>query len=164
MHQEQIQHIKEFFKLQEHPEGGAYRENYRCKDEGEFKGMDRLRSISTGIYFLLNENEKSHFHRIKSDEMWHFYLGGPLEILEINEDGNLFRTIIGRDFLKNEKLQYVVKAGNWFAATPLKGSHYSFVGCTVAPGFDYKDFELATRDYLLKEFPQHQDTILHFTP
>lgn len=150
--EETLKEILEHFSLTSHPEGGSYLESYRSSvivDD---------RNLSTAIFFLLKRDEFSSFHRIKSDEMWHFYLGDPLEIIEIFPNGNLVTTILGSN-LQEHKLQYVVSAGNWFGSRPLKNSHFSFVGCTVAPGFDFRDFELAEREKLTQEFPQHRHVI-----
>ena len=153
--------IIDFYNLEAHPEGGAFSESYRCKEEFPFNGFSGERSISTAIYFLLQENEFSAFHRIKSDELWHFYLGAPIEIIEINEEGELFKTILGSDFKNFQKFQYNVKANNWFASRSL--GEFSFVGCTVAPGFDFRDFKLANYLELKETFPQHDLIIKELT-
>ena len=146
-----INELIKVYEMIEHPEGGYFKETYRS--EGSFED----RSHSTGIYFLLKEGQKSHFHRIKSDEMWHFYLGDPLLILEIDEEGKLIETVLGRDFQNGMKLQHVVRANRWFASTPYKGSEFSFVGCTVSPGFDFADFELAKRQEFAINYPNLGD-------
>jgi predicted cupin superfamily sugar epimerase len=102
----------------------------------------------------LKEGDISHFHRIKSDETWHFYAGEELEIYEIDEEGNLIVTK-----LNGLSPQYTVKANRWFGSKPGKDSSFSFVGCTVSPGFDFIDFEIAKKSDLLKEFPLISDTI-----
>ena len=155
--------ILNHFPLSLHPEGGAYLETYRSTLSSSLTGFKGERSASTGIFFLLKENEFSSFHRIKSDEMWHFYLGDPLEIIEINQNGEVIRTILGQDFNANQKFQYVVPAGSWFAAAPLQESRFSFVGCTVAPGFDFNDFELAEKEKLSQLFPEHSALIARLT-
>lgn len=155
--------ILKHFALSSHPEGGAYLETYRSLQNGVFEGFTDKKSASTGIFFLLKKDEFSSFHRIKSDEMWHFYLGGPLAIVEINPQGDISTTILGHNISFGEKLQYTVPAGNWFASYPLPGSLFSFVGCTVSPGFDFNDFELATRKELTKDFPQHDKVIKKLT-
>ncbi len=145
------------YPLTPHPEGGAYLESYRSTTQmGD-------RNISTAIYFLLLSHEFSSFHRIKSDEIWHFYLGGPLEIIEIAPDGTQSVTILGNEVDKGQRLQYVVKAGHWFGSRPLKNSLFSFVGCTVSPGFDFRDFELADYETLTQEYPQHTALIQSLT-
>jgi uncharacterized protein len=160
--------IIEHYGMQGHPEGGFFLETYRSKNKisksalrGNFSGD---RSESTAIYFLLKSNSRSQFHRIKSDETWHFYLGGPLTLVEIDDDGALKKTVIGQDLSKGQTVQYTVRAGNWFGAFPNDGTAYSFVGCTVAPGFDFADFELAKRSDLLKTYPQHKEIISKLTP
>lgn len=151
------------YSFESHPEGGSYLETYRSECESSFVGFTGLRSSCTGIYFLLKEGEFSSLHRIKSDEMWHFYLGGPLEIIEVTPEGRLISTILGKDFNNNQHLQYVVKKGHWFGSRPLKGSSYSFLGCTVSPGFDFQDFELAQRCSLTQAYPQHRSLIESYT-
>jgi len=155
------------YGLQEHPEGGFFKETYRSKQLLKQSALNGSHSgdryIATAIYFLLKSSSKSHFHRIRSDEIWHFYLGGPLNLVEITPDGRKIETKIGPNILQGEKLQYVVKAGHWFGAFPVESSPYSFVGCTVAPGFDFSDFELGTRDGLQSLFPTHQRIIEKLT-
>ena len=142
------------FKLQPHPEGGFFRESYRA--ETAVAGPHGSRVASTAIYFLMTADAVSRLHRIKSDECWHFYLGSPLCVVEIHpETGVLTKTILGSNVLGGEMCQYVVKAGTWFGSYPLQGGEFSFVGCTVAPGFEFADFELASREKMLAQFPQH---------
>ncbi len=154
-------------ELQPHPEGGYFRETYRSSEEtaqaslpARFRGN---RSHSTAIYFLLPQGSKSHLHRIASDEVWHFYLGGPLRIVEIQPDGSARETTLGQDLARGEKLQHVVRAGTWFGAYPAPGTEYSFVGCTVSPGFDFADFELADREEMLTLFPAAMNAIKSVT-
>ncbi len=145
--------------MQPHPEGGYFVETYRSNQTVETH--NGWRSASTGIFFLLKMGQVSHFHRIKSDEMWHFYMGEPLLILEINENGELEKTILGPDVLNGQEIQHVVKANRWFASTPLEGSTFSFVGCTVAPGFDFVDFEMM-KMCELNSFPKIEDEIKNY--
>ena len=147
-----------------HPEGGWYKENYRSKETiassclpDEFNGT---RNFSTAIYFLLENGNFSGFHRIKSDEVWHFYAGGPLEIFILHGNGKLEVLTLGSDFEAGEQFQLVVPANVWFASRPQQGVEFSLVGCTVSPGFDFNDFELAKQNDLEMEFPQHR-TIIH---
>ena len=158
-----ISELVKIYKLQPHPEGGYYSEYYR--DSGvisknalpdRFKGD---RNFSSNIWFLLPEGEKSRLHRIPSNETWHFYLGGPLTVVQISPKGDTKKIVLGQDIKKGEKLAHVVPAGYWFGAYSNSGSKFSFVGCTVAPGFDFADFELGSRDRLLKEYPQAKDII-----
>jgi uncharacterized protein len=156
----------EKLKLTKHPEGGAFCEPYRSSLKiekqnlpGSFQGD---RNISTSIYFLLQRDEFSAFHRIASDELWHFYFGDPLTIFEIDtESGKLILHKLGSDFDNGETFQTTIKAGNWFASKTTKD--YSLAGCTVAPGFDFADFELAERNKLINNYPQHGDLITLLT-
>lgn len=144
--------------LQKHPEGGYYKETYRSKNK-----LGNNRSVSTAIYFLLENGNFSAFHKIKSDELWHFYSGDCLEVIEIKDNGTVIRTLIGNNIDAGEQFQYCVKANTWFASRVKSGGAYSLVGCTVAPGFDFRDFELAKRIELVKQFPQHKNLIYELT-
>lgn len=146
-----------------HPEGGFYRENYRSEIRVQFPGFEDSRNVATSIFFLLEKGNFSAMHRIKSDEIWHFYDGDPLEIIEISPEGTLNSTYLGRNVTKGEKLVYCVKSGNWFGSRPAKGSQYSLVGCTVAPGFDFIDFEMPTRDFFITQFPLHKEVLTEMT-
>ena len=145
--------IIESLKLSPHPEGGFYRETYRSTEIIPAQNFDARfdgdRHCCTAIYFLLGKGDRSHLHRIKSDEIWHYYEGGPLSIIELTPEGNLIKTLLGPTQLAQAKPQYVVRAGHWFGAFPAKGTEFTLVGCTVSPGFDFKDFELATSDLLV---------------
>ena len=116
------------------------------------------RNISTSIYYLLEQGDFSAFHRIKSDELWHFYDGDRLEIVELNTGGEVKKHYLGLD--DNCFPQVVIPAGSWFAARPL--GKYTLVGCTVSPGFDFADFEMADKTTLLRQYPRHKDMIVKF--
>jgi hypothetical protein len=148
----------EQLQLQKHPEGGYYRETYRCQDLLIASYNQEPRSISTAIYFLLQEKEVSHFHRIKSDELWFFHEGETLEILVI-ENNQVITYRLGKNILQGEQLQVMVPAGCWFASRIRKGEGFSLVSCTVAPGFDFQDFELANREALCSQFPHLSETL-----
>jgi hypothetical protein len=157
---ELIQH----YGLLPHPEGGWFCETYKSAEyipgdslPGRFNGP---RSFATAIYFLLEQGSFSAFHKIKSDECWHFYSGGCLLIYIIFPSGNLEIVRLGSDIKNGEVFQYVVPANCWFASCPAKDSQFSFVGCTVAPGFDFNDFEMADAERLYKSFPSHKDIVL----
>ena len=145
-----------------HPEGGFYKETYRSKENVINRNGDE-RSASTGIYFLINSGNFSAFHKIESDEMWHFYHGSPLSVYVIHKSGELEVIKIGDNIENGEVLQAVVPAGVWFASRVDEEDSYSLVGCTVAPGFDFHDFVLADREELMKEFPQHEKIIGELT-
>jgi len=154
-------------QLLPHPEGGFYRETYRSPQTVTVaRAADDLqvpRSASTGIYFLLERGNFSAFHHIRSDEMWHFYAGQALEVLELADNGHLRCTRLGPDMALGEVFQHLVPANTWFASRVAAGGAFSLVGCTVAPGFDFADFEMADRMALLAAYPQHRPTILALT-
>ena len=167
MDSDQAAMLIERYRLRPHPEGGLFAATYRSVGlipeaalPVEFAGN---RSFSTAIVFLLMGNDFSALHRLRQDEIWHFYLGGPLRLVMISPDGEFSETTLGRDVAAGDVVQAVVPAGYWFGAKPTEGALFSFVGCTVAPGFDFADFELATRSDLLTRFPDLDTIILEFT-
>jgi predicted cupin superfamily sugar epimerase len=121
------------------------------------------RVFSTAIYFLLESHHVSALHRIQADEVWHFYAGGPLDVFVIDPAGKLSVIHLGPDLANGQVFQTVVPAGCWFGSKPAPGIPFSLVGCTVAPGFDFADFELADRATLLAQFPQHRAVIEQLT-
>jgi uncharacterized protein len=161
------QFLVQKFGLLPHPEGGFYRETFRSDKDVSvvLKGNNETRASSTAIYFMVVPGNVSRLHRIESDEVWHFYSGGPLKVIELTKDSEaMYReTILGNDIASGQILQYVVKRGTWFGCFPAEGSAFSFVGCTVAPGFEFQDFELASRAKLLEEFPKAADVIVKLT-
>ena len=148
-------------ELQPHPEGGFYKETYRSNELIETK-QNKTRNISTAIYFLFEGDNKSLFHRIQSDELWFFHQGESLEIIVI-EDNQFNKIILGNDIEKGETPQARIPANTWFASKIKNSSGYSLVSCTVAPGFDFSDFELAKRENLIQKYPHLQETIEIFT-
>jgi predicted cupin superfamily sugar epimerase len=154
-------------QLKPHPEGGYYRETYRSTESIPKAGLpDRFsgpRSFYTAIYFLLEGNQFSAFHRIRADEMWHFYGGSPLILHRIDAGGNLAVHRLGAGGGGEALFQLVVPAGDWFAAEVSDRNGYALVGCTVAPGFDFADFELGRRAELLARFPRHAAIIERMT-
>jgi predicted cupin superfamily sugar epimerase len=157
--QDYIEHLQ----LQPHPEGGFFKESYRSSELVSGSSLPERfagdRSFSTAIYYLLQRGDFSAFHRIKSDECWHFYDGGTLLIHVIAETGKYEVIKLGKALSNGENLQYVVPAGAWFASEPHTDATFSLVGCTVAPGFDFNDFEMADGAALLKAFPAHSEII-----
>jgi predicted cupin superfamily sugar epimerase len=138
--------------LTPHPEGGHYRETYRGPG-----------NVSTAIYFLLEGRQVSRLHRIRADEVWHLYAGGPLTVSAIAPDGALTEFTLGGDLEAGQAPQGVVLAGHWFGAALASAETYALVGCTVAPGFEFAELELARRDPLLAAFPQHAALIERLT-
>ncbi len=155
--------LVEELQLKPHPEGGFYRETYRSKEEMIPAWSSSKRNVATGIYFLLTSRSFSAFHRIKSDEMWHFYEGGSMTVYVIDPAGILSEIVLGRDISNGESLQAVVPANHWFASRVNDGTSFSLVGCTVSPGFDFSDFELASRSDLIEQFPAHEQIITSLT-
>ncbi len=130
-------------QLQPHPEGGHYRETNRASEQVNTPRGPR--AASTAILFLLTAGEHSCWHRIASDELWHHRGGGGLVIHELCQAGTARSTHLGLEISTGQRPQHVVPAGSWFAAELLPGSPWSLVSCTVTPGFDFTDFELASQ-------------------
>lgn len=151
--------------LQRHPEGGYFAEVYRS--EGFIAGEmlpehGAARPFLTSIYFMLPSGDVSRFHRLKSDEIWYHHAGGSLNIHQIDQSGCHSVFVLGNDLAAGQRLQVVIKAGCWFGADAA-GNEAALVGCAVAPGFDFADFELADRQQLLVQYPQFEDLIIRFT-
>lgn len=153
-------------ELFRHPEGGWFRETYRsCETVSAQALPERFageRTFSTAIYFLLEAGDISALHRIKSDEIWHFYSGSTLLIHTIFPDGRYQEQHLGSDLVAGERYQAVVPAGCWFGAE-LAAAPFALVGCTVSPGFDFADFEMADRWQLTACYPQHAELIERMT-
>ena len=149
------------YNLQPHPEGGWYKETYRSNELVAASALPERfggkRPFSTAIYFLLEQENFSAFHKIKSDECWHFYAGDPLQVFVLQKNGLLDVITLGTG--KDQLFQYVVPAECWFASRPAPGSNYCFVGCTVSPGFDFADFELADAAALCLQYPPYEKII-----
>ncbi len=138
--------------LQPHPEGGFYRETFRAKEEIN-NANNNKRNLTTAIYFLLEKENKSHFHRIKSDELWFHQFGATLEILYIEKD-ELKTIYLGNDIENGEVLQATIPANTWFASRMKNYESFGLVSCTVSPGFDFADFEMAKKQELIKTYPK----------
>lgn len=151
--------------LVRHPEGGWFRESYRSAEGVDAAGLPERfggrRSFATAIYFLLEQGGISALHRIRSDEMWHFYDGSPLRVEMIDSAGDASSFVLGSDPDRGEAFQGIVPAGCWFGAAA--EGEWSLVGCTVSPGFDFADFEMGDRSALVRRFPQHRSLIERLT-
>ena len=157
----------EKLRLERHPEGGYFRQTYRSDIQiaaealpARFSGA---RTASTAIYFLLGGNDFSAFHRLRSDEIWHFYAGSGLIVHVIDLVAEYSCIRLGSDAENGEVLQAVVRAGCWFASELADRSSFALVGCTVSPGFDFEDFELGKRLELVRCYPQHRRIIERLT-
>lgn len=150
-----------------HPEGGYYAQTFRSftNVDGITIGLEKseYRPLSTSIYFLLSDKEVSHFHRLKSDEIWYYHGGETLIVTIINTDGELKEYSLGMDLESGELPQIVVPAGAIFGSYVESGEGTSLVGCMVSFGFNFEDFELFTRDYLLLLYPKHSNIIKKLT-
>lgn len=157
----------EKLELIPHPEGGYFKEVYRAEEKFNFdpenSQYNSVRNFSTSIYYLLEGNQFSAFHKLASDEIWHFYYGCPVQLHLIDESGNYKNVLVGNNIEEGNFLQYTVKHGIWFAAKPIDESSYSLVGCTVSPGFDFNDFVMGERTKLVAQFPKHKQLIEEFT-
>jgi hypothetical protein len=150
-------------ELQPHPEGGYFKETYRSRGVLHDPLYQGKRNYSTAIYYLLCNGDLSAFHRIKQDEIWHYYLGATLELHLISQSGNHQVVYIGHNIIEGEVPQFVVKGGDYFAARVVENGDYSLVGCTVSPGFDFTDFDMPPANDLKRQFPQHSKIIEQMT-
>lgn len=145
-----------------HQEGGFYKEVYDSEDNVSVENINEPRKLWTTIYFLLRDGEVSNFHRLKSDEMWYYHAGSSLTIYMINPEGELITEQLGLDIENGEKPQVLVPKGYIFGSA-MNNSGYALVGCMVAPGFEFKDFKLFERNYLLDKYPNFKEIILRLT-
>ncbi|MFO7444998.1 MAG: cupin domain-containing protein [Ignavibacteriaceae bacterium] len=153
--------------LLEHPEGGYYREIYRADEKIRSEHLpDRYstdRNILTSIYFLLEGEDISVFHKLESDELWHFYDGTNVKLYLINSGGELTEILLGRDLEAGEVFQCTIPKHTWFAAEVIKKDSFALFGCNVAPGFDFEDFQIGNREKLIELFPRHSGLLKRLT-
>lgn len=154
---QRAQELIEKFDLKSHPEGGFYSETYRSSES--IPGKDR--NLLTSIYFLITGSSVSRFHRIQSDECWYFHEGSPLLIHSISPEGTYTVTELGLN--ENEVPFHVVPAQHIFGSHLKNDTGYAFVSCAVAPGFDFRDFELFSSEELVKNYPDHPTIIRKLT-
>ena len=154
-----IQEIIKKLDMLPHPEGGYYKETYRSNE----LCLNGERNLKTVIYFLLSSEDVSHFHRIKSDEIWYFHAGSPLIVHSIDEVGNYIQQKIGANLSNEELPQYLVPKNTIFGSTVLEEKNYSLVSCSVSPGFDFEDFELFKQHDLIEKYPEHIEIIKKLT-
>jgi uncharacterized protein len=166
-----VEEIKAMLRLSPHPrEGGCF---VRTWESGELVPQASLaarytgaRSSGTAIYYLLETNTFSEMHRLKSDEVFHFYLGGPVEMLQLWPDGSSRVVVLGKDLTAGMRPQIVVPQGVWQGSRMVDGAagadranRFSLLGCTVSPGFDFDDYEAGDRAVLVRDYPKHQAMI-----
>jgi len=153
--------------LTPHPEGGYYKEIFRAVEIIDAKSLppryNGSRCFSTSIYFLLEKNQVSKFHRLKSTEIWYYHYGCSLTLHIIDTKGNYSKIILGSNIQNGEMLQAVIPVGSWFGAEANDKNSFTLSGCNVAPGFDFMDFELGDRNYLTNNFPRHKEVIIRLT-
>jgi predicted cupin superfamily sugar epimerase len=140
-------------ELLPHPEGGYYREIYRSDLLISYPGYSNRRSACTDIYYLLKYPDFSSFHRLRSDELWHFYQGDSLLIHELTHQGVKSTRMSASG--NAPVFRHIVKRNTWFAAEPENPNTFALVGCTMAPGFDFNDFEMAEKEKLMADFPDN---------
>lgn len=149
-----------------HREGGFYKESFKSEetlaDRISNDEKKESKKLWSSIYFLLRDGEVSNFHRLKSDEMWYYHSGSPLTIYMITPDGNLITEQLGLNIEKGEKPQVLVPKDYIFGSA-MNNEGYALVGCMVSPAFDFKEFELFERDYLLEKYPYYKEVILKLT-
>lgn len=153
----------QILNLQPHPvEGGFFRETYRAAATVPVAGGTR--AVSTAIYYLLKPGHVSELHTLASDEVFHFYLGGPVRMLQLWPDGSGREVILGTDLTAGQVPQVVVPAGVWQGTRLVGESGFALLGCTVAPGFDYADYKGTSRAELTARWPAFAEEIAHLTP
>jgi uncharacterized protein len=161
MHYSAATDLVNHLKLERHPEGGYFRETYRS-------GLTLItpdgkeRSVSTVIYYLLEGKDKSHFHRLASDEHWFHHLGQALQLFYI-QDGMLETVTLGNNLAAGELLSFVVPGNTWFGCRVAGSEGFGLVSCVVSPGFDFEDFEMASQEKLTAEYPHLGGVIEEFT-
>ncbi len=162
-----VEDIRKRLKLQPHPEGGYFTETYRSVHKLPKKvlpgGYGGDRAVSTAIYYLLTSKSFSAMHRLRGDEVFHFYLGDPVDLLQLHPDGTGKIAVLGPNLAAGMRPQLVVPGGVWQGMKLLRGGKYALLGTTVAPGFDFKDFEIGHREELVDEYPQFAKLITELT-
>jgi uncharacterized protein len=143
-------------------EGGYFKVTYRSSHNMLFN--NKTHSINSAIYYLLESHDFSCWHRMSLDELWHYYGGANLTLYQIDPLGVLTVSTLGNISQNPDaQPQLTVPAGNWFAARVSVPDSFTLVGCTVAPGFDWADFEIGERNNLLAKYPQHEKLILQLS-
>lgn len=149
-------------------EGGYFAEIYKCQELIPRKALPERyhgkRSFGTSIFYLLTPDQVSALHRLESDEIFHFYLGDPVTMLQLHPNGDSEVLTLGQDIVAGQQLQVVVPRGTWQGSVLNEGGEFALMGCTVAPGFEYSDYEGGSRGDLLKEYPEQEELITRLTP
>ncbi|TKJ29791.1 MAG: hypothetical protein CEE40_07430 [Chloroflexi bacterium B3_Chlor] len=161
--------IIERLGMQPHPEeGGYFAETYKSEELISKLGLPERypseRAFGTAIFYLLTPDTFSALHRLASDEIFHFYLGDPVTMLQLHPHGSSKVVTLGQDILKGQELQVVVPRGTWQGSFLNEGGEFALLGCTVAPGFEYEDYEAGDREALLEQYPDLSELIIRLTP
>jgi hypothetical protein len=157
--------LKRMLGLEPHPrEGGWFRQTWKAEESIPLEALPKgrysgARSAGTAIYYLLEPNNFSEMHKLASDEVFHFYLGDAVEMLQLSPDG----MVLGRDLARGELLQTVVPQGVWQGSRLVEGGKVALLGCTVSPGFDYADYESGGREELVRGWPVWGEMIAGLT-
>lgn len=155
--------IKKQLGLVAHPEGGSYIQTYKATEAISKEALDprypAARSTGTAIYYLLEPGTFSELHRLRSDEIFHFYLGDPVEQLQLLPDGSSRVVLIGSDLGRGQLPQLVVPKNVWQGARLVWGGSFALLGCTVSPGFEFDDYESGTRAGLARQYPSQRELI-----
>lgn len=159
--EKRIQELVEVLKMTAHPEGGFFAETFRSAQEVDHPNGEK-RQLATSIYFLLRSQDVSHFHRIQSDELWFWHEGSPLSVHLLGEKGHEILRLGPVDG-KEARSQHLVPANTIFGSSVDHPDSYALVSCVVAPGFDFRDFELFTADQLLPLYPKEEEIIRKLT-
>ncbi|ANU13246.1 hypothetical protein of Cupin superfamily [Planococcus halocryophilus Or1] len=142
-----------------HPEGGYYKQSFVSAEKITTIDHPQERNLYTSIYFLLQSHDISHFHRLKSDEVWYFHAGEAVTVHILDKNGNYRAEKLGLNIASGERPQVLVEKGSIFGSTVEADDAFSLVGCMVSPGFDFADFELLMQSDLLERFPEHEGII-----
>ncbi len=153
--------IIEKYNLKPHIEGGYYYEDFKSEIivPIETANDKKNRTLLTTCYYLLTNRDRSIFHKLKSDELWHFYCGGPVDLFTIDQKGNLSVTVLGPDMHKGHVFKHLIRPDTWFGALPQKETPYAFFGCSVFPGFEFCDWQPGDRVFLKNLCPSLSDVI-----
>lgn len=164
--------LKKLLKLEPHPrEGGWFRQTWRSDDTipadllaaRYAAGRDRGRAAGTAIYYLLEPDNFSEMHRLQSDEVFHFYLGDSVEMLQLLPNGTGRKVILGRDLAAGQQVQTTVSQGVWQGSRLVPGGQFALLGCTVSPGFEYEDYQSGSRAELTQGWPEWAEVIAKLT-
>ncbi|MDQ0427516.1 putative cupin superfamily sugar epimerase [Planomicrobium stackebrandtii] len=142
-----------------HPEGGYFKQSFVSPEKISLATHPAERNLFTSIYFLLRSQDISHFHRLKSDELWYFHMGNAVMVHILDAEGNYRAEKLGLDLAGGERPQVLVEKGSIFGSTVDAENTFSLVGCMVSPGFDFADFELLKQAELLQLYPEQEQVI-----